>query len=94
MEHAWTPDGRSILYALRDGKDEYDWSVQRVSVAGEAAPETLYRRNGLTYGMAFHPSGRTIAFTGRVGSSNTSDAWIMENLKDELQRLAAEKDRR
>jgi hypothetical protein len=39
-------------------------------------------------------SGRTIAFTGRVGSSNTSDAWVMEHLKDELKKLAAERDRR
>jgi Tol biopolymer transport system component len=90
LEHAWAPDGKSILYAVRDD----NWSVQRISVAGGAAPETLYRRNGLTYGMAFHPSGGMIAFTGRVGSSNTSDAWVMENLKDELKRLAAERDRR
>jgi hypothetical protein len=44
--------------------------------------------------MAFHPGGRTIAFTVRVGSSNTSDAWVMENLKAELKKLAAERDRR
>ena len=94
VDHAWTPDGRSVLFALRDGKDEYDWSIRQVSVAGGAGPETLYRRNGLTYGMAVHPSGRMIAFTGRVGSSNTSDAWVMENLKDELKRLTAERDRR
>jgi Tol biopolymer transport system component len=94
VDHAWTPDGRSILYAVKDRQDEYSWGFERISVAGRAAPETTHRRNGLTYGMAFHPSGRTIAFTGRVGSSNTSDAWVMENLKDELKRLAAERDQR
>ena len=94
LDHAWTADGRAILYAVKDQQDDYSWSFQRISVAGGAAPETVYRRNGLTYGMAFHPSGRTIAFTGRVGSSNTSDAWVMENLKDELKRLAAERDQR
>jgi len=35
-----------------------------------------------------------ITFTGRVGSSNTSDAWIRENLKDELKKLASEAERR
>ena len=94
VDHAWTPNSRSILFAVKDKQDEYSWSFQRISVAGGAAPETVYRRNGLTYGMAFHPNGRTIAFTGRVGSSNTSDAWVMEHLKDELKRLAAEGDRR
>ncbi len=94
VDHAWTADGRSILYAVKDKQDEYSWGVERVSVAGGAAPETVYRRNGLTYGMAFHPSGRTIAFTGRVGSSNTSDAWVMEGLNAELKKLAAERDRR
>jgi hypothetical protein len=44
--------------------------------------------------MAVHPSGRMITFNGRVGSSNTSDAWVMEHLKDGLKRLAAERDQR
>ncbi len=94
VDHAWAPDGRSVLYAARDQKDGYSWNFQRMSVAGGAAPETVYRRNALTYGMAFHPNGRTIAFTGRVGSSNTSDAWVMENLRAELKKLAGETDRR
>jgi Tol biopolymer transport system component len=94
VDHAWTPDGRSVLCPVAGEQDEHPWSLQRISVAGGAAPETLYRRNGYTYGMAIHPSGRMIAFTGRVGSSNTSDAWVMEHLKDELKRLAAERDQR
>jgi Tol biopolymer transport system component len=93
LYHAWTPDGQSILYVEND-KQDGSRSFQRISVAGGTAPETLYRRNGLTYGMAFHPRGRMIAFTVRVGSSNTSDAWVMENLKDELKRLTAERDER
>jgi Tol biopolymer transport system component len=95
LSHAWAPDGKSILYAARDTAGVDDWSIQRISVSGGAAPETVYRwGTGLTSGVAFHPSGRMITFTGRVGSSNTSDAWVVENLKDELKRLAAESDRR
>jgi hypothetical protein len=44
--------------------------------------------------MAFHPGGRMFAFTGRVGSSNTSEAWVMENLKEELKKLASQAGRR
>ncbi len=86
--HAWTPDGKAIFYTVKDQLDEWSWSVQRILVAGGAAPEIVYRRNAPTFGMAFHPNGRMFAFTGRVGSSNTSEAWVMENLREEVKKLA------
>jgi Tol biopolymer transport system component len=88
--HAWTPDGKAILYSVKDKLDEQSWSIQRIPVDGGGPSETVFRHDNPTFGMAFHPSGRMIAFTGRVGSSNTSDAWVMENLKDELKKLASE----
>ncbi len=84
--HAWAPDGKSIYYTVKDKQDEYSWSVQRISVASGGPAETVYRRDAATFGMAFHPNGRMFAFTGRVGSSNTSEAWVMENLLEELKR--------
>jgi Tol biopolymer transport system component len=84
--HAWTPDGKSIFYTVKDKIEEWSWSVHRVSVAGGEHSETVYRRNNPSFGMAFHPNGRMFAFTGRIGSSNTSEIWVMENLLEELKR--------
>jgi Tol biopolymer transport system component len=84
--HAWTPDGKFICYTVKDKQDEYSWSVQQITVASGGPAETVYRRENPSFGMAFHPNGRMFAFTGRVGASNTSEAWIMENLLEELER--------
>lgn len=86
--HAWTPDGNSIFYTIKDKKEE-SWSVQRVSVAGGGPAETVYRSNNPSFGMAFHPNGRMFAFTGRVGSSNASEVWVMENLREEIEKAVA-----
>lgn len=86
--HAWAPDGQSIFYTVRDKLGELGSSIQRISLEGGANPETVLRRDAPSFGMAFHPNGRMIAFTGRVGSSNTSEAWVMENLKEELKKLS------
>ena len=84
--HTWAPDGKFIYYMVKDKQDEHSWSVQRISAASGGPAETVYRRNHSSFGIAFHPNGRRFAFTGRVGSSNTSEAWIMENLIEELKR--------
>jgi len=84
--HTWSPDGKFIYYMAKDKQDEYSWSVQRISAASGGPAETVYRRNNSSFGIAFHPNGRMFAFTGRVGSSNTSEAWVMENLIEELKR--------
>ncbi len=87
--HTWAPDGRSIFYTVKDMKDDWSWSVQRISVDGGSSSETVLRRNNPSFGMAFHPNGRMFAFTGRVGSSNDSVAWVMENLFEEVELLAS-----
>ena len=87
--HAWTPDGKSIFYTVKDKNDEWSWSVQRVSVAGGGPSETVYRSNNPSFGMAFHLNGRMFAFTGRVGSSNASEVWVMENLREEIEKAVA-----
>jgi Tol biopolymer transport system component len=92
--HAWTPDGKAIFYTVKDKLDERGWSIQRIPVDGGGASETVFRHDNPTFGMAFHPGGRMFAFTGRVGSSNTSEAWVMENLKEELKKLASQAGRR
>ncbi|MFC2156619.1 tetratricopeptide repeat protein [Acidobacteriota bacterium] len=89
LRHAWTPDGKSIFYTIKDKLDERSWSVQRISVAGGADPDIVYKRNDQTWGMAFHPNGRMFAFSGR--SSNASEAWVMENLIEELKRKSETK---
>ncbi len=93
VSHVWTPDGKSILYVVKTPK-KWTWAIRRVPVAGsEGASETGFEWKGPFFGLAFHPNGRLVAFTGRSGASTESEVWVIENLRDELDLIASRSDR-
>jgi len=79
IEHAWTPDGRFIVYSRPDPKDLPSWELWRVPVEG-GQPEKigLTRRWGL-WNLTIRPDGRQIVFAGRNGASTNSEMWVLEN---------------
>lgn len=91
VAHAWTPDGRSILYVVRSeqvtGGQSFELYRARVDGA-KASPEFIYKWAGQFFGLRFHPNGRQLAFTGRSTYSTTSEVWVIENLREELKLLA------
>jgi len=94
VAHAWAPDGQSILYVERSDswEKEEDRAFFLRSVradGGPAEPRTLFRWRGQFFGLRFHPNGRLLAFTGRPIASSSSEVWVIENLREELELLAS-----
>ena len=77
--HAWSPDGKYILYSAPDPSDRPHWKLWRVAVDG-GKPEKLglERRWGIGH-LTIRPDGRQLAFAGRGGPSSSSEVWVMEN---------------
>jgi len=88
IDHRWAPDGRSILYV--QGPQESRTSFLRSVRAdgGGALPEPIFRWTVVLFGPRFHPNGRLLAFTGRPNEGTSSEVWVIDNLRDELKRLA------
>ena len=90
VSHAWSPDGKSIFYMIRN-KDTGLREVYRIPAdGGHAIGPTILEYSTYTYGLALHPNGRLLAFCGRNGASSAAEVWVMENLKEELAKLAPE----
>jgi len=91
VAHAWAPDGRSILYVVRSGQWTGSLSFELYSVRVDGAtvsPELIYKWAGQFFGLRFHPNGRQLAFTGRTTFSSSSEVWVIENLRQEMNLLA------
>jgi Tol biopolymer transport system component len=73
--HAWTPDGKIILYVKRtaSGKEEKRELWQIPSAGGE--PKKINIGMELRE-MRLHPDGRRIVFTS---GKNSNEIWVMEN---------------
>ncbi len=92
VAHVWAPDGRSILYVVRseERSGSLSFELRSVRVDGAAAsPGVIYKWAGQFFGLRFHPNGRTLAFTGRLTYSSSSEVWVIENLREELKMLAS-----
>ena len=90
----WAPDGRSILYVqmsrlVERGPTFLLWSVR--ADGGPAEPKTIFSWTGQFFGLRFHPNGRVLAFTGRPNVSTSSEVWVIENLREELNVLGGGK---
>jgi len=84
--HAWTPDGRHILYAQRTRDTRPPRSrLWRVPVDG-GEPESL----GLEIdrdirNISVRPNGRQVVFSSRGAPSNASEIWVMENFLPDIE---------
>ncbi len=91
VSHGWAPDGESIYYVVRE-EEPTQMGIHRIELTGKDVTETVLKYKGLYYGIEFHPGGRMLAFTGRSGASSDAEVWVMENLREELERLTKDKD--
>ena len=84
----WSADGRSILWV--EGPEKGISSLRSIRPDAQgAAPETAFQWTGQFFGLRFHPNGRTLAFTGRLSYSTSSEVWVVENLREELRALTS-----
>jgi Tol biopolymer transport system component len=75
----WTSDGRYVLYVQRD---EGGTAIMRVAPGG--IPDRLWETAPRTLGMlSSSPDGRRAAY---ITQENEAEIWVMENLKEVLQR--------
>jgi Tol biopolymer transport system component len=89
IDHRWAPDGRSILYVQGpQGQDRTSFLRSVRADGGGALPEPIFRCTVVFGQLRFHPNGRLLAFTGRPNEGTSSEVWVIENLRDELKRLA------
>jgi Tol biopolymer transport system component len=91
VAHVWAPDGRSIFYVVRSEEQTGTLSFELHSVrvdGSKSSPDLVYKWTGQFFGLRFHRNGRTLAFTGRLSYSTSSEVWVIENLKEELKTLA------
>ncbi len=78
---AWTPDGRSVLFAKkRGGPKGPNPELWQVPVDGGAAQNLGLAMDGLRH-LSLHPDGRRIAFTA---GQQTSEVWMIENFLPSL----------
>jgi Tol biopolymer transport system component len=90
---AWALDGLSMFFIIKE-EEEWTWGIHRIPAEGGDTSETVIKLKGPIYGLRFHPNGRMLTYVGRNGASSDCEVWVMENLKDELKKLAAEAVRR
>jgi Tol biopolymer transport system component len=95
VTQSWAPDGKAIFYVVLDkkhAKDEsWQWSVFRIPAQGAGPRELVLNYPNPAYGAELHPNGRLLAFSGRNGASSDAEIWVMENIKEELKKLAKER---
>ncbi|MDP2996545.1 MAG: hypothetical protein Q8N47_03590 [Bryobacterales bacterium] len=72
---AWTPDGRSVLFARRTSRGGLKTELWSISVQG-GEPRKLELTAENMRDLSVHPDGRHIAFT--AGQAR-SEVWVMEN---------------
>ena len=72
---AWTPDGRSVLFARRASPGGLKTELWSISVQG-GEPRKLDLTAENMRDLSVHPDGRHIAFTAGQGRS---EVWVMEN---------------
>jgi dipeptidyl aminopeptidase/acylaminoacyl peptidase len=75
---AISPDGASIVYAIREAdarRNRYASRLHRVAVRG-GRPRQLTRGDGLDGDPVFSPTGRQIAFVSRRGEENPQ-IWVL-----------------
>jgi Tol biopolymer transport system component len=72
---AWTPDGRSVLFARRTGPGSPKTELWSVPVQG-GEPRKLELTAENMRDLSVHPDGRHIAYTA---GRDRSEVWVMEN---------------
>jgi beta-lactamase regulating signal transducer with metallopeptidase domain/Tol biopolymer transport system component len=77
---AWAPNGRQLVYGSC-GLGEGSGHLWRIS-AGGGEPQKLNLEMPYLDHVRFHPDGRQIAFTGKVGKDKC-EVWVMENFLPE-----------
>ncbi len=80
----WMPDGRQVLFLLREKPNEGPTSLWRIPAEGGTAEKILHSRK-LLAGLSVHPDGDQVSFTNVTLSS---EVWVMENFlpEDTLER--------
>jgi dipeptidyl aminopeptidase/acylaminoacyl peptidase len=97
VDHVWSPDGRSILYVQmsESWKEDQTFFLRSVRADGTSTdPLTVFRWTGQFFWVNFRPDGRMLAFSGRPNVSTSSEVWVIENLREELNLLASSRPRR
>lgn len=75
----WAPDSRHLLYAVRivdAASKQTSWVLRGVSVGGGAPTTILDHKEGIIFGLTFHPDGR-LAYTAE---SSHNELWVARNL--------------
>jgi Tol biopolymer transport system component len=75
----WMPDGRHVLFILKENPNEGPTSLWRIPAEGGTAEKTLHSRKRLS-GLSVHPDGHQVSFTDVKLSS---EIWVMENFLPE-----------
>jgi len=74
---AWTPDGRSIIFAKNDGSGSSLW---RISADGGDPQNLGITTTNPVSGICVHPDGKRLAFSTSVAFDNwETELWVMEN---------------
>ena len=93
VSHTWTPDGESILYIIKE-PEKWTWGLRLIPADGSDASKLVMKYTNPLYGLDFHPNGRTHTFTARNGASSDAEVWVMENLREQVMRLASKAENR
>jgi Tol biopolymer transport system component len=72
---AWTPDGRSVLFARKINSGSLKTELWLVPIQG-GEPRKLELTAENMRDLSVHPDGRHIAFTA---GKPKSEIWVMEN---------------
>ncbi len=75
----WMPDGRHVLFILKENPNEGPTSLWRIPAEGGTAEKIMHSRKRLA-GLSIHPDGHQVSFTNVKLSS---EVWVMENFLPE-----------
>jgi Tol biopolymer transport system component len=71
----WAPDGRRIAFASQRGGATYSLYLQRTDGMGEA--QRLTESRGLQLPVSWHPTGKFLAFSERIGQTGDNNNIMM-----------------
>ncbi len=79
ISHAWSPDGRYILFGAPELTDLPTWDLWRVPVEGGKPEKIGLQKRWGVWDLTVHPGGRQLMFASRGGASSDSELWVLEN---------------